>query len=339
MLTERTQEMFSNSGAPVLWVERGFSRREIVRRMLAAVPSLNIISTQVQPIEGTPTVDYPTLSTPEGVAAANELIKTHSVHALWVQDSACHDLSGVNADVHVAGAPDVIALVDDKARFAEWLGDSSFRADTSEVLGAAGVANEYKRRQARGEEVCVKPVVGVNGEGYWHLTEAKPSVLLNTPDRRKIHPELYVKAMELSERSGASQRLIVMEWLPGPEVSVDVLCWYGTPLMHAARTKLGGGVQRIQSEHAVIPHVYKVVEELRLNGIVSMQYRLDAKGEWKMLEVNPRPAGGCINSEDAGFGIISGWARLVGKLVNPSDLVQYHGDVTLTVKRTVQVAR
>jgi hypothetical protein len=309
--------------------------------MLAAAPNLSIISTERQPIEGTLTVDYPNLSTPEGIDRINELIKAHGVDALWLQRGAHYDLSDVDVDdMHVAATPEVIALVDDKARFAEWLGDDPFRADTSEVMGAAGVADEYTRRRASGKEVCVKPVVGVNGEGYWYLREAEqPSTLLNTPQDREMHPELYLKTMELHERHADPQRLIVMEYLPGPEVSNDVLCWRGVPLLHAARTKLGNHTQHIQSDHPTIPHAYKVAEDLKLHGVVSMQYRLDAEGNWKMLEVNPRPAAGSINSEDAGFGILAGWAKLVGNLAGPSDLSQYHGDVKLAVKRIAQVVR
>ncbi|HET6747550.1 MAG TPA: ATP-grasp domain-containing protein [Candidatus Saccharimonadales bacterium] len=335
--------MFSGGGVSSdvrLWVERGFGRREIVPRMLAAAPSLSIISTGKQPIEGTSILDYPSLSTPEGIRAINRLIEANGVDALWPQRAAHYDLSDVNAEVHAAATPEVIALVDDKARFAEWLGDDPFRADTTEVIGATGVASEYARRHANGQAVCVKPVVGVNGEGYWHLREAEqPSTMLDTPEKREMHPELYLKAMELYERDAAQQRLIVMEYLPGPEVSNDVLCWRGIPLLHAARTKLGNHTQRIQSDHPTIPHAYRVAEELKLHGVVSMQYRLDAEGTWKMLEVNPRPAAGSINSEDAGFSILTGWAKLVGKLAGPSDLAQFHGDVTLAVKRIAQVVR
>lgn len=322
-----------------LWVERGFGRREIVPRMVAAVPTLRVISTMEQPIDGTSVLEDADLSTPAGISAMNERIDTHGIDALWLQNSAKYDLGGIACAVHVAATPEVIGLVDDKAKFAEWLGNDPLRADATEVLGAAGVAEEYARRRALGKDVCVKPVVGLNGHGYWHLNERAP-VMLDKPELREIRPDIYVKAMELEERDREPQRLLVMDWLPGPEVSVDLLCWRGVGLIHAARTKSEeNDMQRIQSEHPTIEHAYDVAGRLALHGVVSMQYRKDVDGAWKMLEVNPRPAGGSVNSEDAGFGIISEWARLVTGVVGPDDIAQRSGDVLVTFRRTAELKR
>jgi hypothetical protein len=106
-----------------------------------------------------------------------------------------------------------------------------------------------------------------------------------------------------------------------------LLCWRGEPLIHAARTKLEDGRQLIQSEHPVLDHTRSVAARLALHGIVSMQYRLDEEQNWKMLEVNPRPAGGVTHSEDAGFGIVSGWAQLVAHEAGPDDLQQHNDDM------------
>ncbi len=133
--------------------------------------------------------------------------------------------------------------------------------------------------------------------------------------------------MEHQEATKGAQRMIMMDYLPGPEVSVDLLTWEGTPLIHAARTK-SGDTQRIQSEHEVLEHGYDIASRLGFHGIISLQYRLDADKNWKILEINPRPAGGSTNSEDAGFGIITDWAKLVAGEIGPNDVKQRHGDVT-----------
>ena len=38
-----------------------------------------------------------------------------------------------------------------------------------------------------------------------------------------------------------AERMLVMDWLPGPEVSVDLLCWRGRPLAHAAKPSVSAG--------------------------------------------------------------------------------------------------
>lgn len=310
-----------------LWVERGFSRREIAPRMMRATSRLAIVSSTAQPVTGTEAVEFPVAGSPEAIERINRTIRAHRMDAVWVQDSSRYELGGIEAEVHSAADPATVRLVDDKTAFNEWLGDDEFRPFSWEVAGAEAIRDAYERRRGEGHEVCVKPVFGVNGEGYWRLSDSGAFSLLNHPDERVIHPEVYLRALALQEAGSAPKRMVLMDFLPGPEVSVDLLTWRGEPLSHAARTKLDPDRQRVESDHPVIPHAYRLARMLRFHGIVSMQYRLDVEGRWKILEVNPRPAGGSVHSEDAGFGIIADWARLVAGEIQASDVTQHHASV------------
>lgn len=310
-----------------VWLERGFSRRPIAERMKRAVPGLRLIGTPKLALPGATALALPDFGKPGAVDHANRLIAEYGIDALWVQNSARFpSLSQLDCTVHAAATPDVIKLVDDKSAFSDWLGDDPVRADAVEVTGIEALSEEYYRRRAEGRQVCVKPVIGVNGFGYWHLTEDEGSSLLfSDPNRRRIHPSVYFVALGLEEDRRGPQRLLVMDWLPGPEVSFDLLCWRGRPLIHAARTKVEEDIQIVSAEHPMTEHAYRTAERLALHGIVSMQYRLDSDRDDRMLEINPRPAGGCIHSEDAGFGVIGGFAKLVAGIAGPDDMVQYRG--------------
>lgn len=307
-----------------LWIERGFSRLQITERMLAAEPSLVLFTNPSQTPPGATPLTMPETTSAGRIDALNAVIAEHRIDAFWPQNSALRDLSGLDCQVHAAGSPETIALVDDKNAFMQWLGDDVRRPDQVEVLGADGVEEEYARRHAEGRIVCVKPVIGVNGSGYWKLTPENGGAFLDDPEPREIGAGVWLAAMRVAERDASPRRLLVMDWLPGPEVSVDLLCWRGVPLIHAARTKIDANHQRIESDHCVVPHAREIARRLGLHGIVSMQYRLDQAGDWRMLEVNPRPAGGSIHSEDAGFRIITEWTRLVTGQVDPQDVVQHH---------------
>lgn len=324
------------SSGPLLWVERGFSRAEICTRMQRVVPGMSILCAPTQVIEGAQPLAFPALTSYDPVTEINELIVQHQVDAIWPQASAALDLSAVKAEVHAAAEPEVMALVDDKARFTDWLGsDDVFVAETTEAVGVDEVSAEYQRRRQEGRQTCVKPAVGVYGHGYWKLSsEDGVKSLLNTPEKHVIDPSIYLAALAVDEARSGPSRIVMMDWLPGPEMSVDVLCWRGSPLVHAARTKLSSSRQLIEAEHPVVSHAYTVAERLALHGIINVQYRLDAAEQWKILEINPRPAGGSINSEDAGFGIITGWARLIANDVEPYQVSQHQGKVQLDVKRT-----
>lgn len=314
-----------------LFVEWGHSRTAIAARVQNATSRLALFSSVQHPIAGTETIPFPRLSPSEPFAAANAALRAYDIDAFWPQDSARYDLTALDAEVHTAAAPEVIRLVDDKVAFNEWLGDDPYRPLAVETTGADDLAGQIERLQDEGHDICVKPVIGVGGNGYWRLHEALgTSLFLNKPEKRTIHPATYLNALSLEEAQTGPQRMMLMDYLPGPEVSVDLLTWRGEPLIHAARTKEDFATsQLIQSEHEVIEHSHAIAKKLGFHGIVSLQYRLDAQGNWKMLEINPRPAGGSIYSEDGGFGIISNWAKLVTKEIGPEDIHQHHGETTV----------
>jgi hypothetical protein len=321
-----------------LWMERGYSRRQIGERMLAAVPELQLfagIDTQTPPNAHTlPYPDLESIDPSELVSQLNQLIDKNRIEALWPQKSALYDLGLVACDVHSAASPETITLVEDKAAFSAWMVGDPHQAEATEVVGFEAVDVEYSRRHAAGREVCVKPVAGVNGHGFWLLNENAATLFLEQPDVREIHPDLYLSALALAEKEAGPQRLLVMDWLPGPEVSIDLLCWRGIPLVHAARTKNSlDERQIIESEHPTVDHARLIAAKLGFHGIISLQYRQSSEGDWKMLEINPRPAGGSVNSEDAGFGIISGWTKLVSGRAGPGDMKQREDKVVFDFKR------
>ncbi len=336
-LTELVPEVsLAEAGGERLWMERGFSRREIGQRMLSAVAGMEVISTPEQPVPGTEVLRFPVfkeVGQEAGVAILNNMVERYNITAIWPQRSAYYDLSEINCTVHVPASPETINLIDDKVAFMEWLGNDNHRLETAEAVGVDAVKELFYERKAQNKETCVKPVVGVNGEGFWRITDTAATTFLMDPIEREIHPDVYFTALAVDEAVKGPQRLAVMDWLPGPEVSIDLLCWYGRPLIHAARTKIDADHQRIQAEHPVLSHTHMVASRLALHGIVSMQYRLDTHGNWKMLEINPRPAGGSIHSEDAGFGIISEWAQLVAGIKDPQQVAQHHDDVLLEFQR------
>jgi len=305
--------------------------------MLAAQPSLELLTSPSQTPAGATPLTMPKASGAELAELIAETVTRLGIEAFWPQNAARVPLGEVPCTVHAAATPAGIALVDDKSAFMDWLGDDPYRPDQVEVLGADGVEAEYARRAAAGRVTCVKPVIGVNGHGYWKLLAEGGAEFLNDPEPREIDAGIWTAAARIAEATGGSRRMLVMDWLPGPEVSVDLLCWHGRPLIEASRIKIDANHQRIESGHTVAIHARGLAERLGLHGIVSMQYRLDDTGRWRILEINPRPAGGCIHSEDAGFGIITAWAKLLTGAMNPEDCVQVRDARTVRFARTANV--
>lgn len=319
------------------WIERGFSRLPIAQRMLRAQPSLELYTSPAQTPVGATPLAMPQVAARELPAAIEQMIIEYGFEGFWPQNSAKVDLSELSCAVHAAGKPGIISLVDDKNAFMNWLGDDPYRPDQVEAIGAEGVEHEYHKRQAQGRITCVKPAVGVNGHGYWKLLSTNGYGFLDDPEPREIDSSVWIGAMRMAEREAEPRRMLVMDWLPGPEVSVDMLCWYGQPLIHAARTKIDANHQRIEGDHVVVDHVRSLVKKLSLHGIISVQYRLDSHGSWRILEINPRPAGGSIHSEDADFNIISAWAGLIIGAIQPKDCRQIQSIKTVRFMRKAEI--
>jgi carbamoyl-phosphate synthase large subunit len=112
------------------------------------------------------------------------------------------------------------------------------------------------------------------------------------------------QALELRLREGDD--VLIQEYLPGNEYSVDVLADLdGRPIVAVPRLHLARA-ERVSVRGQVLHHegiesmCMRLAHSLRVKGPVSMQLRCDAAGRPHFLEVNPRLGGGTFFSALAG---------------------------------------
>lgn len=149
------------------------------------------------------------------------------------------------------------------------------------------------------ETLCVKPDRGLFGAGFRILDPlADPFACLNEVPSVRIRPGAYRDALSATREPF---RVVVMEYLPGVERSLDCLAHRGALVCAVARVKRGRS-QQLDGDEAVIGHARRLVAALALDGVVNIQFREDARGCSKLLEVNPRMAGG-VNLSSAGSGV------------------------------------
>ncbi len=117
---------------------------------------------------------------------------------------------------------------------------------------------------------------------------------------------LCLSAEELSYHLRARRDLLIQEYLPGEEYSVDVLSdLEGVPLVAVPRVRLATK-EGISVKGRVVrnPEVQELCLELArflgLKGPSCMQMKRDREGRFKFLEVNPRMGGGTIFTTLAG---------------------------------------
>jgi len=308
-----------------IWFNRGFSLAPIAGLMRSADPSLEVY-VSVSPMSA----HYPGPTATWIDGGADDAAGDPEAYLGWVRETidrraidifiptrrrkliAAADLP---CRVHLPAGVPTLELLDDKYAFAAALAGEDYHLPTYRVATGDALAALLADwpETGTGEEAgpCVKPRQGVNGLGFWRLMDVSPMAHLQDSERRRIRPDHYLAALREQERHGPIDEIVAMAYLPGPEISFDILADEGRLLKYAARTKLGTSRQHIVTRHALEPVVAAIVERFALHGLVNAQFRRAVDGTWKLLEINARPAGGVVYADQVGCRLVADWAGLL----------------------------
>lgn len=196
----------------------------------------------------------------------------------------------------VPAGPEVLARIDRKDQFYADMAEVAFPPSavalpdyrickTADEFDAAcaSLAFDHKR-------LCVKPVVSTFGLGFHTL------VAEDDEYRRFVGgdatPISFASARRAIAAAARPRELMVMEYLPGPERSVDCLASSGTLVTAVARVKRGE-FQVLETEGPAIEAARAVVRRYGIDGIINVQTR-DARGSSRLLEANARMSGGLL---------------------------------------------
>lgn len=188
-------------------------------------------------------------------------------------------------------------LVDDKSKFtaeAERIGLACVPALTAS--NAEEMVAAYETLSSSGE-VCVKPAVGIYGQGFWRFkADADPFRSFADPDGRVANFTTYMSAY----REGVNPpQMLVMPYMSGSECSVDMVCEAGRVVALVGRRKTGIH-QIFEREGAAVELAIKAAEHFECDGIVNVQTKDDAGGHPHLLEINPRYSGGIGYTRETG---------------------------------------
>ena len=158
-------------------------------------------------------------------------------------------------------------------------------------------------------DVCFKPAISSGSRGFRVITsrvDRLDLLLANQPD------STFTSIEEVTSVLGNSKdfpNLVVMEYLPGDEYSVDVVADRGKAIVIVPRIReriiLGASFTgRILKHDRIIEYSRKIVSGIELNGAVGLQFRMDKEGTPKILEINARPHGALTLSAAGGVNIL-----------------------------------
>lgn len=183
-----------------------------------------------------------------------------------------------------------LAVAEDKTRFADAMNTLGLPVVPSlRINSAAELRAALKNSPFSGTPLCIKPVQGIYGAGFWQFDDnASPMAMFQNPERRITTPEQYLCALE---SAGKFSPQVLMPYLPGPEYSVDILAENGQVLAAVARRK-EGALQYLEHDGAAFELGCTCAQAMHADGLINVQTRNDHHGQPLLLEINMRPSGG-----------------------------------------------
>lgn len=155
--------------------------------------------------------------------------------------------------------------------------------------------------------VCFKPSVSNGSRGFRIISEQINELdLLFNHKPSSVYISLKETVRILS--SGSFPELLVSEYLPGDEYSVDCLANHGETILVVPRLrkKMINGIsvegEFVKNEN-IISYCTRIIKELQLHGNIGIQVKSSDKGEFLILEINPRVQGTISSALGAGVNL------------------------------------
>lgn len=203
------------------------------------------------------------------------------------------ELAGARLPISTTASLEIANNKSKLYEFLQWRGlpVPAFRIiETVEQFKAAVKELDYPAKQ-----VCFKPSVSNGSRGFRIIAEQANELDLLFNQKPNAAFLRFDEAVRILS-SGVFPELLVSEYLPGEEYSVDCLAKKGEPviIIPRLRKKMINGISvegEFVRQEEIIDCCGQVIRELRLHGIIGMQFKKAVDGHFYLLEINPRVQG------------------------------------------------
>ena len=158
-----------------------------------------------------------------------------------------------------------------------------------------------------GKPVCFKPTQSNGSRGFRVMD---PGVSEQDLLFRHKPNATFMAYSDAKRILGAAPfpQLLVSEFLPGDEYSVDCIAHRGEMrlCLPRLRMKMVNGISvegRFVKDEAIISDSEKIIRELQLHGNIGLQFRRNREGVAQLLEINPRVQGSIATALGAGVNL------------------------------------
>ncbi|MDQ3277471.1 MAG: ATP-grasp domain-containing protein, partial [Bacteroidota bacterium] len=203
---------------------------------------------------------------------------------------------------------EAIQIANDKARSYQVLSAAGipvpnfYVANSPEEFIHAAFALQHPK-----QPFCFKPAVANGSRGFRIVSDSineADQLFQQKPYNTYI---TYAHAVKILS-SQPFPPLVVTEYLPGNEYSVDCVAEHGKALLVVPRLrqKMINGISvqgRFEKDDIIIDYCNHIIEAIGLHGNIGIQVKQDAKGQSLLLEINPRVQGTIVAALGAGVNL------------------------------------
>ncbi|MEO7393630.1 MAG: ATP-grasp domain-containing protein [Chitinophagaceae bacterium] len=234
------------------------------------------------------------------------------------------EMAGVKLLISPASSLEIANNKSSLYEFLQWRGIAvpSFRVvETIEQFKIAVEELGYPEKQ-----ICFKPSVSNGSRGFRIVTEQinELDLLLNyKPNSTYLRFNDAIRILS----SGAFPQLLVSEYLPGDEYSVDCLANHGDEVLVVPRLrkKMINGISvegEFIKEESIINYCILIIKELKLHGNIGIQVKKSEAGQFLILEINPRVQGTIAAALGAGVNLpVLAIKKELGLPITPEELL------------------
>jgi carbamoyl-phosphate synthase large subunit len=176
-----------------------------------------------------------------------------------------------------------------------------------------------------GKPVCFKPSVSNGSRGFRIIAEQINELDLLFNDKPTSTYITFSEAVRILS-SGKFPELLISEYLPGEEYSIDCLANHGKAVLiiPRIRKKIINGITvegEFVKEENIIAYCSQVLHELQLHGNIGIQVKKSAEGQFLILEINPRVQGTISAALGAGINLpVLAVKQQMGMTISPDEL-------------------
>ena len=219
-----------------------------------------------------------------------------------------------------------LEIANDKGRlyqFLEWRGITTPQYRIVETIEQFKTTAEELGYPAK--TICFKPSISNGSRGFRIISDEinELDLMMNhKPDSSYIH---FTDAVRILS-SGKFPELLVSEYLPGEEFSVDCLAKNGDAILIVPRLRkrIINGISiegEFIKEESVISYCSAIIKALQLHGNIGIQVRRSQAGKFLILEINPRVQGTISAAWGAGVNLpVLAIKQELGLPISPDEL-------------------